>query len=180
MTVKYRRQTLSGGSHDPAGRYELRPGQSGAPARRRLLYIYLAVAILAAASLLFHYLTTHRMSRWLPERSGTAVVVEKLAEGSGSETRYSLRVRVLVPAASPAEAALVPEDFPDRDEIVGPRQLEDTVATPFEDWSSVDAGTRLRASYQINIPRSGVTIHSLYLDSLDDSRDPGDAPSALP
>jgi hypothetical protein len=168
MTVKFRRDSLAAAA-PPRNRYEFRPGQSGPHARRRLLYIYLAVIALASASLVFHFLGANRLNRWLPERPGEAVVVEKLSDDRDGATVYRLRVRVAVPPASPAEADLVPEDYAGRGEAIGPHELEDVVTTPQVDWAAVEAGTRLRASYQLNIPRSKIMVRALYLDHLDAS-----------
>lgn len=166
MAVKYRRETLSGPQGAPSNRYEIRPGQSGAPARRRLLYLYVAIVVLAAASLVVHFLSENRINRWLPERPGQAVVEEKISGDPGTRPRYQLRVRVLVPPATPEEAALLPEDHPDRDEALGPQELYDEIETPEADWAAVEPGTPLRASYQINIPRTKIVVRSLYLDHL--------------
>jgi hypothetical protein len=144
------------------------------------MYIYLAVAILAVASLMFHFLATHRAGRWLPERSGPAIVLENLSKPGATGTRYTLRVRVLVPPASPEEARLLAADEPDRDELLGARGLEDTVETPVEDWNTVEPGARLRASYQINIERTRIIVRALYLDHLDPSPRAEPGRSALP
>ncbi len=176
MPVKFTRDSISGAHHAPANRYEIRPGQSGPPARRRLLFIYVALIVLAGASIVVHFLSTNRINRWLPERPGTAVVVEKLP-ATDESPRYRLRIRVEVPAATPDEAALLPDEYPDRATALGPQELDDIVETPEADWASVEPGTRLRASYQLNIPRSKVVVRALYLDHLDKAVDPE---SALP
>ncbi len=165
MAVKFRRDSLAA-AEPPHNRYEMRPGQSGQPARRRLLYIYVVVVVLAGASIVVHFLTKNQLNRWLPERPGEAVVVEKLAPEGDGPAAYRLRVRVAVPAASPQEAGYLPEDFPERDEALRARELEDDVVTPEADWQSVETGTRLRASYQLNIPRTKIMIRALYLDHL--------------
>jgi hypothetical protein len=151
----------------PSNRYEFRPGQSGPGARRRLLIIYFALVALAGISLMVHFVLTNQMNRWLQERPGPAVVLEKLAPGDTTPSSgFALRIQVLVPEATPEEAALLPEDYPDRENAIGPQELEDVVETPEADWASVDVGTRLRASYQINIRRTKVAVRALYLDRL--------------
>ena len=167
MAVKYTRETLSGPQGAPSNRYEIRPGQSGAPARRRLLVVYAAVIVLTGASLAVHFLSQNQLNSWLPERPGEARVVEKLEEDAGGRTRYLLRVAVRVPPATPSEAALLPENHPERDAVLAAKQLEDTIETPEADWRSVDVGTHIRASYQINIPRTKVLVRGLYLDHMD-------------
>lgn len=174
MAVKYRRETLSREALHHGHRYEIRPGQGGPRARRRLLFIYFAVIVLAAGSLVFHYLSQNQINRWLPERPGQALVLEKHTTPGTYGPRHLLRVRLFVPAATGDEAAFLPEDFPDRDAAIGPKEFEQDVETPQQDWESVSAGARLRASYQINIRRTDVMIRALYLDHLDA------APAALP
>ena len=111
-------------------------------------------------------LSSSRLDRWHPGRSGDVVVLEKLAPGAYGAKQYSLRVRLEVPAASPADAALIPANTDERAALIGPRTFEIEVPVDRAKWDAVAPGARLRAFYHLNVGRTEAFIANLYLDAL--------------
>lgn len=132
--------------------------------RQRLIIIYAGIILVTVVLLLYHFFSVNRTRRWLPERTGKALIVGKqVLEAPGGAARYLLEVKVFVPPASSEEAQYVPDDVPDRDEVLGAHEYVETVETPREDWEAVEEGARLDASYQITLLRDRIMIRSLSL-----------------
>ncbi len=108
-------------------------------------------------------LQSHKLNRWLPERAGNATVLSKGERGAD----LMLEIRLDVPPASPAEAALIPEDTEGRDAMVGAHTFETSVHVDRAQWDAAQPGTRLRAMYHINAQRSEVFVPTVYLDAMD-------------
>jgi hypothetical protein len=144
-------------------------GLATAPERRLwkwLLAAFLLAALAGALAWAARSLTASRLDRWHPGRSGDVVVLEKLMSGSPGAEEYALRVRLEVPAASPADADLVPPTVEGRVELLGPRTFEMEVPVDREKWDAVAPGARLRAVYHLNVRRSDAFVASLYLDTF--------------
>lgn len=136
------------------------------PLRRPLIIgATLLTLIVIAGSLVWtaRTLQSNRLNRWLPERSGSAVVQGKSQRGAD----YLLKIRLEVPAAAPAEAALIPEDVDRRDTMLAARSLDATVHVDRAQWDAAQPGMRVRALYHINVQRSAVFVPTVYLDAMD-------------
>jgi hypothetical protein len=107
-------------------------------------------------------LTAARVDRWLPARPGDAVVLGK----ARAEDKPVLMVRVEVPEAVPAEAALLPAAMAGRTDMVQAKTFDATVPVTEDQWRTIEAGARIRAMYQINARRSEIFVTGLYLDKL--------------
>ncbi len=134
--------------------------------RRKLAAIGIAIALLLSVAIFLIWagqsLTASRVDRWLPERAGDAVVLAKVKPG-GTPV---LLIRVEVPEASPAEAALLPASLDGRDAMLGARVFEKPVLVSAEQWDTIEPGAPVRAMFQINVRRSDIFVAALYLDAL--------------
>jgi len=134
--------------------------------RRKAVAIVLAVVGLFSVAVFLVWagksLTASRVDRWLPARPGSAVILNKASADSGP----ALVVRVEVPEASPAEAALLPSELDGRAAMLPARSFEATVPVTVEQWETIEPGARVRAIYQINVRRSEIFVSALYLDTL--------------
>ena len=137
------------------------------PALRRPLIVAAAVItlIVIAGSLVWtaRTLQSNRLNRWLPERSGSAVVQGKSQRG----TDYLLEIRLDVPAAAPVEAALIPDSVDGRETMVAARSFDATVHVDRAQWDAARPGMRVRALYHINAQRSDVFVPTVYLDAME-------------
>jgi len=178
MAIKYTREEFDYEAGASRNRYEVKSRLGTGDPKRRLLFIYMGLLFAAFVIFLYQYLVGARMSRWLPERSGDAVVVEKDVERGEDGRRHLLVVNVLVPEASATEAGYV-EDGPERAARIGPLEFLEIVEVPEADWESVEAGAELRVRYLINMQRNEILVRSLYLDRFGSSA-PDDAEPLRP
>lgn len=136
------------------------------PQHRRPLVIastiVTVIVLIGAAIWTERTLQSHRLNRWLPERAGDATVLDKSERGAD----LLLEIRLEVPAASPAEATLIPEDVEGRETLIGVRSFDTTVHVDRAQWDAAQPGTRLRAMYHINAQRSEVFVPTVYLDAM--------------
>ncbi len=127
----------------------------------------LAVAVFVGAlAWTARALSNSRLDRWHPGRSGDVVVLEKIPPRATGAKEGALRVRLEIPAASPADAALIPVETKARADLVGPRTFEMEVPVDRAKWESIAPGARLRAFYHLNVGRTQAFIATLYLDAL--------------
>lgn len=134
--------------------------------RRPLIIAALVVTLIVIVGSLVwtaRTLQANRMNRWLPERSGSAVVQGKSQRG----TDYLLEIRLDVPAAAPVEAALIPNSVDGRETMVAARTFDATVHVDRVQWDAARPGMRVRALYHINAQRSAVFVPTVYLDAMD-------------
>jgi len=113
-------------------------------------------------------LQSNRLNRWLPERSGSAVVLDKTQRGAD----LFLRIRLAVPAASPAEATLLPDGAAGRETMLAARTFDATAHVDRAQWDAAQPGMRVRALYHINVRRSAVFVPTVYLDSMETGAGP--------
>lgn len=129
--------------------------------------IVLATSVLAWAA---WSASVSRLDRWYPGRSGDVLVLEKTKRGAPGAEEFSLRVRLDVPPASPADAARIPANVEGREALIGPRTFALEVPVERAKWDAVEPGVRLRAMYQLNVRRTEAFVRTLYLDALGTSK----------
>ncbi len=144
-----------------------------APSSHRRFLILTSAAIslvVLAGSLVWtaRTLQANRLNRWLPERSGGAVVLEKTKRGDDC----LLQIRLNVPAASPTEASFIPEGVNGRDAMLAARTFDTAAHVDQAQWDAAEPGMRVRAVYHINAGRSKVFVPTLYLDAMDSGAAP--------
>jgi hypothetical protein len=134
--------------------------------RRPLVLVSAAVTIVILGALLVwmtRSLQSSKLDRWQPERTGNAEVLEKTRRGED----FILQIRLEVPAASPADAALIPADADGRNAMLPARTIDAAVHVDREQWDAAEPGMRVRALYHINVRRSDVFVPTVYLDAME-------------
>lgn len=139
--------------------------------RRSLIFASVAVTLLLLIGSLAwtaRTLQANKLNRWLPERSGSATVLEKTRRGED----WLLRIRLDVPAASPTEAAYIPENVEAREALVAAQTFDTSAHVDKAQWDAAEPGMPVRAMYHINAGRSKVFVPTLYLDAMDSGATP--------
>ena len=159
MAVKYKRE---GHEQEPFS-WDVK-GRSPKNTRQRLLFIYIGLGAASVFLLMFQYMGKNALERWLPERNGEGVVIEKILEtDDNGVASFFLAIEVNVPPASELEAGYLMGENDDVAVRSGERVLGQKMATDPVSWEAVSEGTVILVDYQINMQRDDIIIRGVSL-----------------